>query len=810
MSDTQRDSAQPSPTDPGSDDGGSRGIQVFSAPSDAPRVHWRTDLISAGFTTALLAVLILIAGNGSTLDTNTLTFIGTLPGWLLWLGQAAYLIGVLYAFGLVIGVGLVARKRKELLRDMLLAAVLAVGGVLALTWWIDSRWPEFAFFDLNETRETFPAFFITTSTAIQAAASPHLTAPMRKIGWGFILTAVAASVLGGVTTVSDALGGLLVGLISAALIRYVFGTSAGLPSTNRIREGLADLGVDVTDLAYWPEQPESSVVLTATSSDGTPLFVNGLGRDSWSTRRWTRMWKQAWYTDQGSQYGSDRRQQIEHEGLAMLLAAQGGAPVPELVTVGMSDRDDALLVSGLFDKMLSDVAADDVDDGALDSIWGALGKLHDGGISHGAIDSVHIWFDASGAPELMGFGDAVIHPTAEQFNQDVASLLVLTTLIVGEDRAIAAAGRAKTDGDLTAMLPVMQTAALNGRLRHRVKKQKLKVKDLRKQTAAAIGVDVPAPLQLTRVTWKSVVMGTFVLFAVYTIIGGLAEVGFDTIVETLSDARWSLVILGLVLAAATNYTDSIAVAAVSPKPVPIGITTVEQFAIGFVNIAVPSAAGRVATNSRYFQSFGISAVTSTTTGAITGFIGFLAQAILVVVTILVGAGSIDFSQLEGGGGALRLLGMAVVIFVVVLVVMFIVPAWRHWMWSKIETPISQMGDALKTVKNPKVALTALGASIGTEILYGAGFAMCVLAVGGDVSLGQAVFINVTVSLFAGLMPIPGGVGVSEAGMTAGLTAIGVDSDVAVAGVLVYRLVSYYLPPLWGYVSLKWLTKHDYL
>ena len=78
------------------------------------------------------------------------------------------------------------------------------------------------------------------------------------------------------------------------------------------------------------------------------------------------------------------------------------------------------------------------------------------------------------------------------------------------------------------------------------------------------------------------------------------------------------------------------------------------------------------------------------------------------------------------------------------------------------------------------------------------------------TLGQAIFINVTVSLFAGLMPIPGGIGVSEAGMTAGLTAIGVDPGAAVSAVLIYRLVSYYLPPLWGYASLRWLTKHDYL
>jgi uncharacterized protein (TIRG00374 family) len=566
----------------------------------------------------------------------------------------------------------------------------------------------------------------------------------------------------------------------------------------------------MADLQYTAEQPAGSIVLTGTSSDGAKLFVNGLGRDSWNTRRWTRLWKAAWYQDQGAQYGSDRRQQVEHEGLAMLLADQSGVSVPELVTVGMSARDDAILVSTLLDHTLRDVSAGDVDDDLLDSMWGVLGSLHRANISHGSLDTIHIWFDSSGTPALMGFADSAIHPTDEQLHEDVAAMLVMTTLIVGADRAIAAARRAQGDDELTAMLPVLQTASLNARLRQHAKKQKLKVGDLRKQTAAAIGTDVPPIEQLTRVTWKNVVMVGFIGFAVYTIIGGLADVGFSTIADTLADARWSLIILGLVLAAATNYTDAIALAAVSPKPVPIGVTTIEQFAIGFVNIAVPSAAGRVATNARYFQKFGINPVTSTTTGAITGFVGFIAQAILVVLTILVGAGSIDFSQMQGGGGAIRLLVMAILIFVGALIVVAIVPKWRHWAYDKVQKPLSQIGDALETVKDPKTALTALGSSIGTEVLYGAGFAMCVLAVGGSVSLGQAIFINVTVSLFAGLMPIPGGVGVSEAGMTAGLTAIGVSSDVAVSAVLIYRLVSYYLPPLWGYVSLRWLTKHDYL
>jgi uncharacterized protein (TIRG00374 family) len=410
----------------------------------------------------------------------------------------------------------------------------------------------------------------------------------------------------------------------------------------------------------------------------------------------------------------------------------------------------------------------------------------------------------------MGFSDSSIHPTAEQMHDDVAALLVTTSLIVGDDRAIAAARRAQGDDALEAMLPVLQSASLNAQLRSRVKKQKLKISDLRKQTAAAIGADAPPLEQLTRVSWKSVLMVGFVTFAAYTIIGGLAEVGFDSIVDALSDARWGLILIGLVLAQSTNFTDAIALKAVSPKPVPVGVTTVEQFAIGFVNIAVPSAAGRVATNARFFQKFGINPVTSTATGAITGFVGFIAQAILVVLTILVGAGSIDLSQLQGGGGAIRLLVMAVIGFVVAFLVMALVPPWRHWAADKLRKPLSQIGDAFQMVKKPKTAFTALGSSMGTEILYGAGFALCVLAVGGSVSLGEAIFINVTVSLFAGLMPVPGGIGVSEAGMTAGLTAVGVPSDIAVAAVLVYRLISYYLPPVWGYFSMRWLTKHDYL
>jgi uncharacterized membrane protein YbhN (UPF0104 family) len=634
---------------------------------------------------------------------------------------------------------------------------------------------------------------------------------MWRIGWSLILVTAIASVFGAVTTVTDMIGALLVGLLSAALVRYAFGTSAGLPSTNRVRRGLSDLNVSIDDL--WYTDDATADMLFGTATDGAPLAVTLLGRDSWNSRRMTRWWRFAWYQDDGSQYGSDRRQEIEHHALAVMLAERAGASVASVIAVGMSEVDDALLVSDRpAGRLLADFVAngDPVDDSALDAVWAQLRHLHEAVISHGSLGADSIWITPDDEPFLVRFGDASIRATTQQLHEDVAALLVTTTLVVGADRAIAAARRALGDDELTAMLPVLQTASLGASLRRQAKHAKLKISTLRDQLTEALGVDAPELEKLQRVSIGNIVMVGFVGFAVYTIISGLADVGFATIWDTLSDARWGLVLIGLVLAGSTNMTDAVSVSAASPKPVPIGVTTVEQFAIGFVNLAVPSAAGRMATNARYFQKFGINAVTSTTTGVITGLVGFCAQALLIVLALIVGEGGVDLSGLQTDGGVLRLIGMIAAIVVVVLVVVMLVPRWRHWALALAKKTLGQVGEALQSIRDPKSAALTFGGALSTEILYGAGLAMCVLAVGGSVSLGEAILINVLVSLFAGMMPIPGGVGVSEAGLTAGLVAVGVSSEVAVSAVLVYRLVSYYLPPIWGWFCLRWLTRHDYL
>ena len=60
------------------------------------------------------------------------------------------------------------------------------------------------------------------------------------------------------------------------------------------------------------------------------------------------------------------------------------------------------------------------------------------------------------------------------------------------------------------------------------------------------------------------------------------------------------------------------------------------------------------------------------------------------------------------------------------------------------------------------------------------------------------------------MPVPGGVGVTEAALTAGYTAIGVDSSTAMAAALCYRLVTFYIPPLFGYFAMGSLRRQHLL
>jgi len=103
-----------------------------------------------------------------------------------------------------------------------------------------------------------------------------------------------------------------------------------------------------------------------------------------------------------------------------------------------------------------------------------------------------------------------------------------------------------------------------------------------------------------------------------------------------------------------------------------------------------------------------------------------------------------------------------------------------------------------------------GGNIGSELIYAISLGATCLAYGVHLNLAELIFINTAASVLSSLIPVPGGIAAAEASLSAGLIALGVDQSTAFAIAITQRLCTFYLPPIWGYVSLRWLTHKGYV
>jgi glycosyltransferase 2 family protein len=247
--------------------------------------------------------------------------------------------------------------------------------------------------------------------------------------------------------------------------------------------------------------------------------------------------------------------------------------------------------------------------------------------------------------------------------------------------------------------------------------------------------------------------------------------------------------------------------AVVVVPIPLGPTTLLESAIKFINISVPSSAGKIALNIRYLQRQGADAASAVTQGALDGVAGFIIQALLIV--ILLPTADFDFDT-DGDSSTSHLLVIGVLVIVVVIVAIGVV-ACVGSLRRRVMPFVTSARTSLGTVaRSPGRAVQLLSANFGSQLCYALCLGASLRAFSSHTSIANLLLINTGVSLFAGLMPIPGGIGVAEAGLIAGLTAVGIPPDIAFATAITHRVATYYLPPAPGYVSLRWLRRHDYV
>jgi glycosyltransferase 2 family protein len=779
------------------------GIALLTERERGRRNRRTIDSVFLALAAVVIGLSALIASSAPEDDEDVAQALITILGWAdpFWRGV---FIGVL-VLAAVIVVDVLLRRRWDLARDLLLAVLLVGWAAVLLGRVVISDWFPLEAHVLSNWG--YPELRLATATGVIVVAGPELVRSVRVLATWLVPSAALGAVVIGAALPSAILGALALGIGAGALVRLAFGTAEGFPPSEDVRRALATLGVDVADLRPSERQRRGAVEYLGHDGRGAELKVRMLGRDAQDTQRLARRWRSLAYRDPPRSVADGRLEQVEHEALATLMAAQAGVRVPEVVTAALGPEGDAFVVTRQPNvEPLEGSAPDEVSDETLAALWEQAGRLHEAGISHGRLNASNVLVLAEG-PMLVDLSAATLGAPQSALDIDVAELIVASTVLVGPDRALRKVMDAGWGDALGRVLPYLQRAALTPHLRDLARAHEVDLKNLRAAAAAATGQEVPELAPLRRVRPKDLLMTAALAFAAYLLISQLADIGFRTIIDQLAEAEPAWLIVALLLAQSTFIGNGISVRGGLAEPLPLLPCVVLQSAMKFINLTVPSSAGRIGMNLRFLQRMGVPTPHAVAAGAADDASETIVQIGLLLLAIPFVRVEVDTGQFGGGGPDARLLIAIGVVLLVSAALIWKVPKLRERVLPPIRSAVSSLWTV---IRDRRKRLELFGGTVIAEMLYVLALGATCLAYGINLNLAQLIFINMSAAVLSSLVPVPGGIGAAEASLAAGLIAMGVDESAAFTIAITQRLWTFYLPPLWGYASLQWLTRKGYV
>ncbi|MDH3755634.1 MAG: flippase-like domain-containing protein, partial [Acidimicrobiia bacterium] len=203
---------------------------------------------------------------------------------------------------------------------------------------------------------------------------------------------------------------------------------------------------------------------------------------------------------------------------------------------------------------------------------------------------------------------------------------------------------------------------------------------------------------------------------------------------------------------------------------------------------------------------GASAPEALSVGVLDSVINTALQAVILIGVPLLGLATLNLDLDISIGGHTRL----VIIVVAVVGAAILLTLFVQRLRDLVVPQIHKMASTFAVLRSPHKVLLLVGGNLGAQVGFAFGIWASLHAFGQSATILELLLINAAVSLVAGLLPIPGGIGVSEAGLAAGFVAVGVPSEIAISAAILYRIVSFYLPPIGGFFCLRWLQRNDYL
>ncbi|MER7917984.1 MULTISPECIES: lysylphosphatidylglycerol synthase domain-containing protein [unclassified Streptomyces] len=310
------------------------------------------------------------------------------------------------------------------------------------------------------------------------------------------------------------------------------------------------------------------------------------------------------------------------------------------------------------------------------------------------------------------------------------------------------------------------------------------------------------PARLERVRPRTLISFIAGAIGAYFLLTQLTHIEFGTL---FSQAQWGWVIAAALFSALSYVAAAMALLGFVPERVPFPRTVAAQVAGSFVKIVAPAAVGGVALNTRFLQRAGVRpglAVASVGASQLFG----LGCHILMLLSFGYLTGTEKTPSLSPSRTVIAgLLTVAVLVLVVTSV-----PFLRKFVVTRVRSLFAGVVPRmLDVLQRPQKLVTG----IGGMLLLTACNVMCLDAAVRAFGHGMTTLsiASVAVVFLAGnalgsAAPTPGGVGAIEASLTLGLIAFGLPKEVAAPAVLLFRLMTLWLPVLPGWLAFNHLSR----
>ncbi|MFE9252997.1 lysylphosphatidylglycerol synthase domain-containing protein [Streptomyces sp. NPDC007088] len=820
----------------------------------ARRVRRPGDLVRCAAGLLALVLVLLMAGYAR----NTTAGLGSdLPvGGRQGPGPFASAIGFLSGAGVLLvplafAVDRLVRRDGARVADGVLAAVLAYALSLGLNTWVTdgaSTAVRAALTNVPEGGTPTDAVHVYLAPVIACMTAAGLTGrPRSRLAlWAGVVLCGTTALLGGYATVLSLTLTVLLGFVAGHGTLWTIGAPADRTTARHVAAGLATVGITATAVRPETDPVRGGRRHLVHRADGPPLDVHVLDREQQASGFFYRLWRRLRLRSFAVRRTPQSvHQALEQEALLAYAATASGARTPELLAATELGPDTALLVyTHVPGRTLDELAEDEIDDALLRSWWECVHTLHRRRVSHGRLTGRCLLAatPGPGTPEtadpraqghLLDLTEGSIAAGDLALRLDVAHLLTVLALRVGADRATASATAVLGVTRVSAALPLLQPIGLLRSVRRdlrrhdRARKSALRTDvagrlaageltqaeaerelgagetDLLAEIRARVLAEAPRaeaePVRLERLrprTLFSVVAGAF---AVYLLCTQLTVRPSDIVARAAPG--WALA--ALAAAALSHVAAAMSLTGFVPEKLRFGRSVAAQLAGSFVKLVAPAAVGGVALNTRFLQRSGLRPVQAAASVGASQLVG-LGCHILLLAGFGYVAGNERTQDLTPSRSVIAGLLTGAVL---VLAIGSVGPVRRRLLSLLRPLLTGVVPRMLDLVQRPGKLATGFGGTILLTLCNVACLTLSVRAFGGQVSFAVAAVVFLAGNAVGSAAPIPGGIGTIEVALAAGLrAAAGLDYTTAYLAVLLFRLLTFWLPVLPGWLAFTVLQR----